>query len=252
MSSLNLKLGFFNKLTGINCDLNFCLNILPPSVGWDIMGYFSEPLTYHILLRNRSYTLNFKFSTFISWSLYLPSHVLIPPLYPSAQSRSNRCPRAQFPFLTVGHMRCNSGMPWLEILGAYPVGWSDLRVCSLCPLFKPFQSGASLSPGCSHFFPVSLCPVSPKTTSLCAGTSRSAQSGGGGPSARTSSAGQKPAGCAGSGLGKFRVWGPLALWDIGHRSVSGPPPSLLSAPRWSDPRWRAGGILRWSGYLFCW
>ena len=37
-----------NKLTSRNCDLNCCLNLLPLSVGWDIMVYESEPLPNHI------------------------------------------------------------------------------------------------------------------------------------------------------------------------------------------------------------
>ena len=60
-SSLQTKLCHQkNILAGSNFDLS-CLTLLPPYMGWDIMGYASEPLTHHICLRNLFYALNLKF-----------------------------------------------------------------------------------------------------------------------------------------------------------------------------------------------
>ena len=70
---------FFIRFVTFTSTLVVWLIILPPRVDWDIMGYASDPLTSHIWLSNRSCTLNFKIYTFISWSLYLLSQILIPP-----------------------------------------------------------------------------------------------------------------------------------------------------------------------------
>ena len=79
---------FVNPFFGIYWYPCCCLTLFPPSVGFYIMGYESEPLPSQIFLNKCSCTLNIKMSSFISWSLYLPSHVLIPPLYTSVNSFS--------------------------------------------------------------------------------------------------------------------------------------------------------------------
>ena len=61
----------------------------------------------------------------------------------------------------------------------------SLRGSSLRPLLPTFRSGAGISPGCIHFFPALLCPVSPNTTSSFDVTTSAAGSGRGVPSART-------------------------------------------------------------------
>ena len=53
-----MKLGQ-NKLTGSNFDFSF-LTLLPPSVGWYILGYELDPLPSYVYLSKRSYTVNFK------------------------------------------------------------------------------------------------------------------------------------------------------------------------------------------------
>ena len=189
----------------------------------------------------------FKISTFISWSLYIPSHILIPPPYKSASFRYPCFPYPQIPFVPVAPLRRNGGLPSLEILGAYPAGKIDMRGSSLWPLFPPFRRSVSMSPWWSHFLPAALWPVSPDTTSSFAGTARADGSGGVGLSAWTTLEVQWPAGYVGSGIGQFQCWGPLTLWDIGPGSVSGPTKSPVSAPRW-----RAGGMRRWLGSIFCW
>ena len=147
----------------------------------------------------------------------------------------------------VGPLHCNGGLPWLEMLGDYPTGQSDMRGIYLRPLFPPFQSGAGLYPGCSHFLSALICPVLPETTSSCDGTVSVAGSGGGCSLAQTTSAGQQHSGCVGYGLGWCWRWGPQTLWDCGPESVSGPPPSLVSAPGW-----KAVGMRQWLGSIFRW
>ena len=181
-----------------------------------------------------------KKSAFISWSLYLPSHVLIPNPHRSTSSWYLLCPYAQFLF---------SGNPpillwWTALMGhirslALRTRWY-MRGISLHPLFPPFQSSVGMYPGCGHFFPVVIYPISSDTTSSYSSTSHSNRSGEGGPSAQTPSAGQQPAVCAGSGIGRYWPWGPLTQWDIGDVGVLGPPPIRVSAPRW-----RSGGMRWW-------
>ena len=139
-------------------------------MGWYIMGYESEALISHIWIKNRSYILNFKMSTFVYWSLYLLPHVLTSSPHVYDSYRYPLCPRAQLPFVTMVPLRCNGGLHWTKILGAYSAGLSELRGISLRPLFPPFISGSILSPGCSHLFPVSLFLVSTENTSSFAGT----------------------------------------------------------------------------------
>ena len=144
----------------------------------------------------------------------------------------------------VGPLYRNSGLTWLEI-GANPAGWGDLRSSLLRPLFSPFWSGAGLPPSCSHFFPVSLCPISRDSTSSCASTASTSRSVGVVPSSQTSSPGQKPAGCVYYGLFWCQHWGPLSLLNIGPGRVLGPAPSPLSALGW-----RVGGMRLLSGSVF--
>ena len=61
-SSINLKLG----LTSRNCDLSYCLSLLPLFVGWDIMGHESDPLPYYNELRNRSYSIMLNYIDYLS------------------------------------------------------------------------------------------------------------------------------------------------------------------------------------------
>ena len=117
----------------------------------------------------------------------------------------------------------------------------------LCPLFPLFRIGAGMSPGYSNFLPGLLCPVSPKTTPSCDGTTITAESGGEGPSDQTPSAGHIPAGCMGYGIGRCRHWVPPTLWDRGPRSMAGPPKSTVSATGW-----RARGMSQWYGSVFRW
>ena len=184
------------------------------------MGYESENPHSHRWISNRSYTLNFKIYNFISWYLYLSPHFLIPPPYTSDSSCSPRCPRAQFPLVPVAPLCHNVGLTRLDI-GTKSAGWCDLKGSSLRPLFPPFRSGAGLFPGCGQLLPASLCPVSPKTPYSCDSTDRYDVSVGGGPSDRTTSECQEPAGCAGSGIGWCWRWVSLTLWDSGPGSVSG-------------------------------
>ena len=156
------------------------------------MGYESDTLPSHIWLSNLSYTLNFKCSTFISWSLYLPSRALTPTPHTPDTSWFPLFLRAQLQFVLVGPQSCNGGLTQLE-LGSKTAGWGYLRGSYLCPLFPPFRSNAGLSPGCSQFLPASLWTVSPKATSTCAGTDSAIRSGGGGPISQTPSVGQQPA-----------------------------------------------------------
>ena len=130
--------------------------------------------------RNRFYTLNVKYSILIFWSLYLSSIVLIPRLHTSASSWSPRYPYAQLPFVPVVPLLRNDGLPKLKILGAYPAGRSDTRGNFLRPLLPPFLSGAGMYPWYIHFLLASLGLISPDSTYSCAGTARSAGSGGGG------------------------------------------------------------------------
>ena len=132
------------------------------------------------------------------------------------------------------------GLPLLDRLGALPTGKGDPRGSSLRPLFTPFKSGSIISPVFSHYL-----PISPMSQSSHAVTDSAAISGGGGPSAQTPSAGQQPADCEDSGI--FWCWhlGSLTLRDIGPGSVSGTLPIPVS-----NPRWRAGGMRQWSGYIF--
>ena len=78
---INLKLGWNRiKLTSIKCDLS-CLTLLLFSIGWDIMGYETEPLPSYRELRNWSHTIKFKVqfdpvyssSRPVSWSHHLIS-----------------------------------------------------------------------------------------------------------------------------------------------------------------------------------
>ena len=83
--------------------------------------YNGEYIRYppsHRWLRNRSYTLKFKISTFIYWSIYLLSHVLIPPLHTSDSYQYPCCPCSHLPYVPVVPLCCNGCLPWLEILGA--------------------------------------------------------------------------------------------------------------------------------------
>ena len=122
------------------------------------MGYVSDPLRSHIWLRNISYTLNFEFYTFNFWSLYLPSHFLIPPPLTPNNYQFTLFPCAQFVFVPVCHLSWDCGMPWLAILRKYPARQSDMRGRYLHPLFPQIWSGTSLSPRCSHFFPEFVIP----------------------------------------------------------------------------------------------
>ena len=182
---------------------------------------------------------------FIFWSIYIPSHVLIPPPHTSDSSQSPWSSHVKLPFFPVGHRLRNGGLTRLYILGAWPAGWSDLMVSSLCPLFPQFWSGASLYSGCMHFLPVSLWPVSPDTTYSCSGTARTSGIGRRGLSDQTKSEGHQPAGYTGSGIDWCRRRGPWTLWDIGPGSVSRPPPRTASATMW-----RAENICQWLGYVF--
>ena len=155
----------------------------------------------------------FKTSNFIFWSIYLLSHVLISPPHTSDISCYHWCPCAQFPFVPVGPPHFNGGLPWLEIV-AEPARWIDLRVSSLRPWFPPFIIGASLYPGCSHFFTASLCPVLPVSMSACSVTARSDRSGVGGPSEQTPSVDQQTDSCAGYGICWCRIWGPDYYWIL--------------------------------------
>ena len=97
---------------------NLCLTLFPSAVGWYIMGYVSETLPSHRWISNQSYTLNVKNFTFISWSIYLPYHVIIPPPNMSVRSMSLCCHHVYFSFVPVWSLRHNGGLYWLDILGA--------------------------------------------------------------------------------------------------------------------------------------
>ena len=85
-----------NNLTSSEFDLICCcLTVLPPPVGWDIIGYESEPLPSYMWSRNRSYTiiLKLKFSLGystsrpISWSYHL-TNLLYPGIFSSLAQNS--------------------------------------------------------------------------------------------------------------------------------------------------------------------
>ena len=84
------------------------------------MGYEPDPLPFYIYLRNRSYTINFKTKLY-SGSLYLPSHVLLPPPHKSASSWNPFWPRSQLIYVLKDHLHlCD-----LSCLTLLPlvVGW---------------------------------------------------------------------------------------------------------------------------------
>ena len=56
------------------------LTLLPPVVGWDIMGCESEPLPSYNKLSNCSYTVNFK--CYVNIWVTLPPFLLTPILLP--------------------------------------------------------------------------------------------------------------------------------------------------------------------------
>ena len=156
---------------------------------------------------------------------WYPHHTLTiswPPLYSCAQ----------LVFGPVGNLRPHGGLNLLDILGAFPVGRSDLRISLLCPLLSQFWSLTYMSQICSHLLPASIWLLSPDTIYSYERTLHAYVSGGGGPSSQTPSADQQPADCKGSRLGRFWRWGLLTIWDLGPKSISGPPPSPLNAPRW--------------------
>ena len=78
------------------------------------MGYESDPLPSHKYLRNQFYTINFK-TTISSGSLYLPSHVLIPPPHKPTSYRHPLFPHAQLIYGPAGHLRRYGGLPPLDI-----------------------------------------------------------------------------------------------------------------------------------------
>ena len=126
-----------------------------------------------------------------------------------------------------------------------------LKKGTVCPPVstRPYVESVPLSPYCgicSHILPASLCLISPETMYSFSGNARASVSGEGGPSEQTPWEYQWPADCMSSGIGRCRHWGPRALWGLGPGSVSRHPRSLVSAPRW-----REGGMRRWSGSVFC-
>ena len=97
-------------------------------------------------------------------------------------------------------------------------------------------------------FPASICLVSPKTTYSYLIIASAAGSGGGGSSDLTTSEYHQPTDWEGSGLRRCWCWFPLTLWHLGPGSVSGPPPSPVSAPERSYGvmrRWLGSVFLRW-------
>ena len=135
-------------------------------------------------------------------------------------------------------MHQNCGLPQFYISGAYPVGWSDLRGNSLGLLLPPFYGDDNLFPRCSHLLTVSIFPVSPETTSSCAGTASSSGSGGWVPSYQTPSEDQQHADYEGSGIGRCQRWGPLSnhvysvSWNQSCSHICGPTQGVFHKKIW--------------------
>ena len=102
------------------------------------------------------------------------------------------------------------------------------------PLFLPSQIGADPWPICNRVLSSTIYPLVHLIMSSCGGIVSTVESGVEGPPSRTPSADQQPADWTGYRLGQYWRWGPLTRLVIGPGSVSGPPPSPVSAPGWRE------------------
>ena len=154
----------------VNCNLScFCLTLIPIYVGYNIMGYKSEPLPSYRYLRNFSYIINLK-TTISSGSRYLPSRVLFPPLHKLAHSRHPLFPCEQIIYGPEVHLRhCGVLTPLHIIIDLpYPSGLQYFSHWGEIPL--PNHRKMRRNPCGTSSYPMmkssSTLSISPVTTQL--------------------------------------------------------------------------------------
>ena len=117
------------------------LVLLPPGVGWDIMGYESDPLPSYPELRNCSYSVKLitPLPRLILWLIY---HILIPSAHHPARPHHYLRLRAHFIYSLVGHPLRYTSLPpiYLYSDGMDPCGVHHLLYhwilpLSACPTF---------------------------------------------------------------------------------------------------------------------
>ena len=121
------------------------LIILPPGVGWDVMGYESDPLPSHLGLSSCSYYIMLSYAESTSTpQVHLPRP--IPAISPSGSSLSSAPPQHRV------HIWSNSSpLPlWLPAASWFNLLWCELP---LIPLQSP--PGSIPTPHPPHFIPSS-------------------------------------------------------------------------------------------------